>query len=52
MQNAKNSFRTDLVLAAVAVSAALTLILFVLTYLIERLATPWVHLARRQRKTR
>lgn len=47
MQNAKNSFRTDLVLAAVAVSAALTLALFALTYLVERLALPWVRLQRR-----
>ena len=46
MQNAKNSFRTDLVLAAVAVSAALTLALFALTYLVERLALPWVRLQR------
>lgn len=41
MQNAKNSFRTDLVLAAVGVSAALTLALFALTFLVERIATPW-----------
>jgi ABC-type nitrate/sulfonate/bicarbonate transport system permease component len=47
MQNAKNSFRTDLVLAAVAVSAALTLALFALTYLVERWALPWVRLQRR-----
>jgi ABC-type nitrate/sulfonate/bicarbonate transport system permease component len=47
MQNAKNSFRTDLVLAAVAVSAALTLALFAATYLVERLALPWVRLQRR-----
>lgn len=46
MQNAKNSFRTDLVLAAVAVSAALTLALFALTYLVERFALPWVRLQR------
>jgi ABC-type nitrate/sulfonate/bicarbonate transport system permease component len=48
MQGAKNSFRTDLVLAAVAVSALLTLFLFAVTYLIERLVAPWVSLARRQ----
>jgi ABC-type nitrate/sulfonate/bicarbonate transport system permease component len=46
MQNAKNSFRTDLVLAAVAVSAALTLVLFALTYAVERVAIPWVRLQR------
>ena len=47
MQNAKNSFRTDLVLAAVAVTAALTLALFALTYAVERVALPWVALQRR-----
>jgi ABC-type nitrate/sulfonate/bicarbonate transport system permease component len=46
MQNAKNSFRTDLVLAAVLVSALLTLALFALTYAIERLAIPWYRLSR------
>ncbi len=47
MQNAKNSFRTDLVLAAVVVSALLTLALFALTYALERLAIPWYRLSRR-----
>jgi len=41
MLSAKNNFRPDLVLAAVAVSALLTLILFGLTALIQRLAMPW-----------
>nr|WP_312037315.1 ABC transporter permease [Mesorhizobium caraganae] len=41
MLNAKNNFRPDLVLAAVAVSAALTLALFGLAVLIQRLAMPW-----------
>ncbi len=50
MQNAKNSFRTDLVLAAVAVSAALTLALFALTYVVERLALPWVRLQRQSQE--
>lgn len=47
IQNAKNSFRTDLVLAAVGVSAALTLALFALTFLVERLVTPWSRAERR-----
>jgi ABC-type nitrate/sulfonate/bicarbonate transport system permease component len=47
MQNAKNSFRTDLVLAAVLVSALLTLALFALTYAVERIAIPWYRLSRR-----
>ena len=46
MQNAKNSFRTDLVLAAVLVSALLTLTLFALTYAVERIAIPWYRLSR------
>ena len=41
MLNAKNNFRPDLVLAAVGVSAALTLVLFGLTVLVQRLAMPW-----------
>jgi len=37
----KNSFRTDLVLAAVVVTAVLSVALFALTYLVERLVIPW-----------
>jgi ABC-type nitrate/sulfonate/bicarbonate transport system permease component len=37
----KNSFRTDLVLAAVVVTAALSVALFALTYVVERLVVPW-----------
>jgi ABC-type nitrate/sulfonate/bicarbonate transport system permease component len=37
----KNSFRTDLVLAAVVVTAALSITLFALTYVVERLTIPW-----------
>ena len=39
--NAKNNFRADLVLAAVLVSALLTLLLFSLAVLAERLTMPW-----------
>jgi len=42
--NAKNNFRPDLVLAAVMVSAMLTLVLFGATVLIQRLAMPWERL--------
>jgi len=38
---AKNNFRPDLVLAAVGVSAGLTLILFGATILVQRFAMPW-----------
>lgn len=41
--NAKNNFRPDLVLAAVLVSATLTLCLFGATVLLQRLAMPWAH---------
>ncbi|MGV3650662.1 MAG: ABC transporter permease, partial [Devosia sp.] len=44
MLNAKNNVRPDLVLAAVLVSATLTLLLFGLTVLIERKALPWTRL--------
>ena len=46
MENAKNSYRIDLVLAAVLVTAVLTLALFGLTYAAERLAIPWYRLSR------
>lgn len=46
--NAKNNFRPDLVLAAVGVSATLTLALFGATVLVERAAMPWARLAERQ----
>ncbi len=42
--SAKNNFRPDLVLAAVTVSAGLTLILFAVTHLVQRLAMPWARL--------
>ncbi len=42
--NAKNNFRPDLVLAAVFVSATLTLLLFGATVLIQRAAMPWLRL--------
>jgi ABC-type nitrate/sulfonate/bicarbonate transport system permease component len=39
--NAKNNFRPDLVLAAVGVSATLTMLLFGTTLIAQRLAMPW-----------
>ncbi len=39
--NAKNSFRPDLVLAAVVISSALTLVLFAITALVQRFALRW-----------
>jgi ABC-type nitrate/sulfonate/bicarbonate transport system permease component len=46
--NAKNNFRPDLVLAAVGVSATLTLLLFGATVLAQRFAMPWVRLESRR----
>jgi ABC-type nitrate/sulfonate/bicarbonate transport system permease component len=49
MATMKNSFRTDLVLAAVAVTAFLSVGLFLLTYVAERLVIPWHSKERRNR---
>ncbi len=46
----KNAFRTDLVLAAVIVTAVLSVALFALTYLFEYLIVPWHIKARRRGK--
>ena len=45
----KNSFRTDLVLAAVLVTALLSVALFGLTHLVQRLVIPWYGKDRRGR---
>jgi ABC-type nitrate/sulfonate/bicarbonate transport system permease component len=37
----KNSFRTDLVLAAVVVAALISIALFLLTHVVERIVCPW-----------
>lgn len=44
MMAAKNAFRTDLVLAAVFVSSALTLVLFAVVAIVGRLAVPWLRI--------
>lgn len=46
MQTAKNIFRTDLVLAAVAVGSALTLLLYALVAAVELVALPWLSVER------
>lgn len=46
MQSAKNVFRTDLVLAAVFVSTALTLLLYGTVVLLERVCAPWLRIER------
>lgn len=45
MQVQKNSFRTDLVLAAVVVTAVLSVALFGLTFVVQRLVAPWTRRA-------
>ena len=45
----KNTFRTDLVLAAVAVTAILSITLYLLTFFVERLVIPWSFKERRMR---
>jgi len=37
----KNAFRTDLVLAAVVVTAVISIALYLSTYLVERAVIPW-----------
>jgi len=41
MQESKNAFRTELVFGAILVTTVLTLALFVIVALLERLAMPW-----------
>lgn len=48
MQQQKNSFRTDLVLAAVAVTALVSVALFALTYLVQALLIPWYRRSRKE----
>jgi len=50
MQLQQNSFRTDLVMAAVVVTAAISVSLFLATYAVERAAIPW-HAAARAART-
>lgn len=48
----KNSFRTDLVLAAVFVTAFLSVALYLLTFAVERVAAPWSRAENRSRRGR
>ncbi|NUP29336.1 MAG: ABC transporter permease [Nocardia sp.] len=45
----KNSFRTDLVLAAVLVTAFISIALYLLTFAIERLVAPWSRAGEQER---
>lgn len=46
----KNSFRTDLVLAAVVVTAAISVALYLCTFAIERVVAPWIQQPRQERR--
>ncbi|MBM9468694.1 ABC transporter permease [Nakamurella leprariae] len=48
----KNAFRTDLVLAAVLVTAVLSICLYLLTFAIERLVIPWSFKERKARSAK
>jgi ABC-type nitrate/sulfonate/bicarbonate transport system permease component len=46
MELEKNALRTDLVFAAVLVTALISMILYSLTFLVQRLTMPWYHRSR------
>lgn len=50
MLRASNSFRTDWVFAAIAISSLLSILLFLTVAVIERLALPWYYSAQRQER--
>ncbi|MGC8628109.1 MAG: ABC transporter permease [Acidimicrobiales bacterium] len=49
MSEQANQFRTDLVYAAVGVTAIVSIGLFAVTYVVQRLVIPWYQLSRRSR---
>jgi ABC-type nitrate/sulfonate/bicarbonate transport system permease component len=49
MSMQKNAFRTDLVLAAVVVSAVLSITLYLVTFVLERVVIPWAFKERKSR---
>lgn len=48
MQVSNSSFRTDLVFGAILITALLSIVLFVIIYVISRLAIPWYYASRQQ----
>jgi ABC-type nitrate/sulfonate/bicarbonate transport system permease component len=48
MELSKNAFRTDLIFAAILITAAISISLFLLTHVIARLVIPWYYAARAQ----
>jgi len=49
MARQKQVFRTDLVLAAIAVTAVISIALFLATYAVERVVAPWTRLEKRSK---
>jgi ABC-type nitrate/sulfonate/bicarbonate transport system permease component len=50
MLRASNSFRTDWVFAAIAISSLLSILLFLGVAVVERLALPWYYSEQRQER--
>ncbi len=50
MLRASNSFRTDWVFAAIAISSLLSILLFLLVAVVERLALPWYYTPTREQR--
>jgi ABC-type nitrate/sulfonate/bicarbonate transport system permease component len=50
MLRASNSFRTDWVFAAIAISSLLSILLFLAVAVIERMALPWYHTSTREER--
>jgi ABC-type nitrate/sulfonate/bicarbonate transport system permease component len=48
MQLSKNAFRTDLVFGAIAISALVSVLLFVIVAGVGRLVMPWYYLSRKR----
>jgi len=48
MQISNSSFRTDLVFGAILITAALSVTLFLIVYVVSRLTIPWYYASRRQ----
>jgi ABC-type nitrate/sulfonate/bicarbonate transport system permease component len=46
MSQSKSAFRTDLVFGAIAISALVSIALFLLVALLSRIVMPWYHAAR------
>jgi len=50
MLRATNSFRTDWVFASIAISSIISILLFAVVTIMERLALPWYYTAAREER--